>query len=50
MDCILKSGDISVPTDKTVIDIVPNMYVLDTGEMLKDPIGRFSSNITLYSR
>ncbi len=50
VDCILKSGDISIPTDKTVIDIVPNMYVLDTGEMLKDPIGRFSSNITLYSQ
>ena len=50
VDCILKSGDISVPGDKTVIDIVPNMYVLDTGEMLKDPIGRFSSTLTLYSQ
>ncbi len=50
VDCILKSGDISIPGDKTVIDIVPNVYVLDTGEMLKDPIGRFSSTITLYSQ
>ncbi len=50
VDCILKSGDINVSKDKTVIDIVPNMYVLDTGEMLKDPIGRFSSTITLYSQ
>lgn len=50
VDCILKSGDINIPADKTVIDIVPNAYVLDTGEMLKDPIGRFSSTITLYSQ
>ncbi len=50
VDCILKSGDLRVPGDKTVIDIVPNMYALDTGEMLKDPIGRFSSNLTLYSQ
>lgn len=50
IDCILKSGDIDVPEDKTVIDIVPNIYVLDTGEMLKDPIGKYSSNLTLYSQ
>lgn len=50
VDCILKSGDINISGDKTVIDIVPNMYVLDTGEMLKDPIGRYSSTLTLYSQ
>lgn len=50
VDCILKSGDIDIPNNKTVIDIVPNMYALDTGEILKDPIGRFSSTITLYSQ
>ena len=38
IDCISKSGNVEVPKGKTVIDIIPNVYVLDTGEMLKDPI------------
>lgn len=50
VDCIAKSQNVDISADKTVIDVLPNVYVLDTGEMLKDPIGKYSSKITLHSQ
>ena len=39
--------DIELPENKTIIDIVPENFVLDDGHVVSDPVGAFSSSFTL---
>ena len=39
--------DIDLPENKTIIDIVPENFVLEDGQTVSDPIGSFSSAFTL---
>lgn len=39
--------DIELPENKTIIDIVPENFVLDDGQVVSDPVGAFSSSLTL---
>jgi len=39
--------DIELPENKTIIDIVPENFVLDDGQVVTDPVGVFSSAFTL---
>lgn len=39
--------DIDLPENKTIIDIVPENFILEDGQVVSDPIGNFSSSFTL---
>ena len=39
--------DIELPDNKTIIDIVPENFILEDGQVVLDPIGAFSSSFTL---
>lgn len=39
--------DIDLPDNQTIIDIVPENFVLEDGQVVSDPIGAFSSSFTL---
>ena len=39
--------DIDLPENKTIIDIVPENFILEDGQTVSDPIGNFSSAFTL---
>lgn len=39
--------DIDLPDNKTIIDIVPENFILEDGQVVADPIGAFSSSFTL---
>lgn len=39
--------DIDLPENQTIIDIVPENFVLEDGQVVSDPIGAFSSSLTL---
>ena len=39
--------DIDLPDNKTIIDIVPENFILEDGQIVSDPIGAFSSSFTL---
>ena len=39
--------DIDLPENKTIIDIVPENFILEDGQVVFDPIGNFSSSFTL---
>ncbi len=39
--------DIELPDDKTIIDIVPEQFMLEDGKVVNDPIGCLSSNFTV---
>ena len=39
--------DIDLPENKTIIDIVPENFILEDGQTVSDPIGSFSSSFTL---
>lgn len=39
--------DIDLPESKTIIDIVPENFILEDGQIISDPIGSFSSSFTL---
>ena len=39
--------DIELPDDKTIIDIVPEQFMLEDGKIVNDPIGCLSSNFTV---
>ena len=39
--------DIDLPDNKTIIDIVPENFMLEDGQIVSDPIGAFSSSFTL---
>lgn len=47
---ILNIGKSEVPDGDTIIDIIPDVFELETGEMVKDPINKTSSKITLYAQ
>lgn len=39
--------DIDLPENKTIIDIVPENFVLEDGQTVSDPIGSFSGSFTI---
>ena len=39
--------DIDLPENKTIIDIVPESFILEDGQVVSDPVGSFSSSFTL---
>lgn len=39
--------DIDLPENKTIIDIVPENFILEDGQTVSDPTGSFSSSFTL---
>ena len=39
--------DIELPDNKTIIDIVPEQFILEDGKVVSDPIGCLSSNFTV---
>ena len=47
---IMQVRDIEIPEDKVLIDIVPDKFILDDGKAVYDPIGKFSSNLTLTAQ
>ncbi len=47
---IIQVKDIEIPEDKVLIDIVPDKFILDDGKVVDDPIGKFSSNLTLTAQ
>ncbi len=47
---IMQVRDIEVPEGKTIIDIVPNEFVLKDGTHTQDPVGSLSSEFTLNAQ
>lgn len=47
---IMQVRDIEVPDGKTIIDIVPNEFVLSDGKVTQDPVGELSSGFTLNAQ
>lgn len=47
---IMQVKDIEIPDDKTLIDIVPDKFILENGKIVDDPIGHLSSNFTLTAQ
>ena len=47
---IMQVRDIEIPEDKVLIDIVPDKFILDDGKPVTDPIGKFSSTLTLNAQ
>ena len=47
---IMQIKDIEVPEDKTVIDIVPDKFILDNGSVLEDPVGNLSTSFNLKAQ
>lgn len=47
---IMQVRDIEVPDGKTIIDIVPNEFVLADGNKSQDPVGTLSSGFTLNAQ
>ena len=47
---IMQVRDIEIPDDKVLIDIVPDKFILDDGKFVSDPIGKFSSTLTLTAQ
>lgn len=47
---IIQVRDIEIPEDKVLIDIVPDKFILDDGKQVSDPIGKFSSTLTLTAQ
>ena len=39
--------DLDLPENKTIIDIVPENFILEDGQVVSDPVGAFSSSFTL---
>ena len=39
--------DIDLPENKTIIDIVPENFILEDGQTVSDPIGNFSGSFTI---
>ena len=39
--------DLELPDNQTIIDIVPEQFILDDGKIVNDPIGCLSSNFTV---
>ncbi len=47
---ILQIKDIEMPDNQTIIDIVPDKFVLDDGSIVNDPVGKLSSSFTLKAQ
>lgn len=47
---IIQVRDIEIPEDKVLVDIVPDKFILDDGNEIDDPVGKFSSNFTLTAQ
>lgn len=44
---IMIAKDIEIPDGKTVIEVVPECFILDNGNVVQDPIGAFSSSFII---
>ena len=44
---LMVAKDIDLPENKTIIDIVPENFILEDGQVVLDPVGSFSSSFTL---
>ena len=44
---IMQVKDIEIPENESLIDIVPDRFILDNGKITEDPIGNLSSSFTL---
>ena len=49
-EAIRQVRDIEIPEDKVLIDIVPDKFILDDGKVVTEPIGKFSSTLTLTAQ
>lgn len=47
---IMQVKDIEIPEGKTLIDIVPDKFILDNGKISDDPVGSLSSSFTLKAQ
>ncbi len=47
---IMQVKDIDIPDGKTIIDIVPNEFILENGKAVADPIGNLNSSFTLKAQ
>ena len=47
---IMQVRDIEVPYDKTLIDIVPDKFILENGKVVDDPVGQLGSSFTLTAQ
>lgn len=47
---IMQVKDIDVPENKTIIDIVPDKFLLENGKILQDPVGSLSASFTLEAQ
>lgn len=47
---IMQIKDIDIPDGKTLIDIVPDKFILDNGKIIDDPVGNLSSSFTLKAQ
>ena len=46
-NAIMQAKDVDIPDGKQIIDIITNDFVLEDGKRVEDPVGAFSSTITL---
>ena len=42
--------DIEIPEDKVLIDLVPDKFILDNGNIVEDPIGNLNASFTLKAQ
>ncbi len=47
---IMQIKDIEVPDGKTIIDIVPDIFILEDGKTTNDPVGKLGSSFTLKAQ
>lgn len=47
---IMQVKDIEIPEGKTLIDIVPDQFILDNGKIVEDPVGNISGSFTLKAQ
>ena len=47
---IMQVKDIEIPEGKTIIDIVPDIFILEDGKTTKDPVGKLGSSFTLKAQ
>ena len=49
-EAIRQVRDIEIPEDKVLIDIVPDKFILEDGKIVSEPIGKYSSTLTLTAQ
>lgn len=47
---LMQVKDIDIPENQSLIDIVPDKFILDNGKITEDPIGNLSSSFTLKAQ